>query len=341
MKLTTITHTRDSAALLPRLLQTTGWVDERIIVDMGSSDATLALAEQAGCRIFHAEPALRVDGIRNDYLDHASHDWTLVLDSDEYLADDARQAIEALTAEAGEGIEAFSIPRFNTIGGDLLRGSGWYPDHQIRLFRTGCLRWSDSNHQVPELRGGRAALRILEPPGCLHVHHQNYRDLREVLSRQLAYALSDRYDDDPASFDFGDYVTRAYQAFATRHHPEDDGDLSTALVTVMAWDAVVRGLIHWDRLDRKPPLARAFSLPIVTQVLAAEHIELAEARRRLAELQQLEADLAQVVVEREQAKAELELIKGSATWRLSRGLLRRFPRTASWLARGFRKLRRI
>lgn len=337
MKLTTITHTRNSAALLPRMLATTGWVDERIIVDMDSSDDTLELAKQAGCRIFHTPVAARIDGIRNDYLGYASHAWTLVLDSDEYLADDAEQAIAELIAEcdagsgtdstatSGPAINAISIPRFNTIGGQLMRGSGWYPDHQIRLFRSGQVRWSDRNHQPPEVVGGRSALRILEPPGCLHIHHQNYRDLREVLSRQLGYALDDHYDDDPASYDFDDYVSRAYQAFAARHHPEDDGELSTALATIMAWDALLRGLIHWDRLDRQPSLERAFTLPVVAVEKPQAEIELARLRQRLAEL--------------ELAQAELALIKGSATWRISRGLLRRFPRIASWAGQGFRKLR--
>lgn len=325
MKLTTITHTRNSAASLPRLLQTTAWADERIIVDMDSSDDTLKLAQQAGCRIFHAAVAPRVDAIRNDYLAHASNEWMLVLDSDEYLADDAQQAIAQLIAAANPQVEAFSIPRFNYIGGDLLRSSGWYPDHQIRLIRKGCVAWSDSNHRPPKVRGGHAALHILQPPGCVHIHHRNYRDLCEVLSRQLGYALNDRYQDDPLLYDFGDYVTRAYQAFSARHHPGDDGDLSTALATIMAWDEVIRGLIHWDRLQRRPGLEQAFALPVVPAAPAQAEVELAQLKQRLAELEQVERELA--------------LIKGSATWRVSRGLLRRFPGLASRLGRGFRKLR--
>ena len=34
------------------------------------------------------------------------------------------------------------------------------------------------------------------------------------------------------------------------------------LATVMAWDAVMRGLIHWDSLSPKPPLAMLTGLPV-------------------------------------------------------------------------------
>jgi hypothetical protein len=348
VKLTVITHTRDSAATLPRLLETTAWASERIVVDMCSRDDTMSFAEAAGCRVLHTEVVARVDGIRNDYLDFASHDWVLVLDSDEYLADDAEEAIERLIDNSDEGIEAFAIPRFNYIGAHLLRSTGWYPDHQIRLFRRGCVRWSDTTHKPPQVRGGSAALRILQPPGCLHIHHSNYRDLSEVLSRQLRYALDDTYDADPTLFNFGDCVTRAYQAFAARHHPEDDGDLSTALATIMAWDAVVRGLIHWDQLQRRPPLEQGFALPVTTAVPPGCERELEEAHQRLSQLEASQAELEASQAELEASQAELDtqlaasqaaldltrrelaVIKASTVWRAFSSIRHRYPRLVAW-----------
>lgn len=345
MKLSIITHTRDSAATLPRLLETTSWADERLIVDMASTDDTVARAEAAGCRVLHAEVAPRVDGIRNDYLDLASNEWVLVLDSDEYLANDAEEAIEQLIDEADASVEAYAIPRFNHIGDDLLRSSGWYPDHQVRLFRRGTVRWSDSTHRPPEVRGGASALRTLRPPDCLHIHHDNYRDLQDVLERQLRYALNDRYDDDPEAFDFGDYVTKAYTELARRHRPEDDGDLSTALATIMSWDALVRGLIHWDRLGRRPPLEERFALPIATATPPAADRELAQAGERIAELEKASATL---TAERDQAlsqlahtRSELATISGSTVWRAFDAARHRFPRTVAFVGGAIRRLRRV
>jgi hypothetical protein len=104
---------------------------------------------------------------------------------------------------------------------------------------------------------------VLEPPGCLHLHHENYADLAHFVRKQLAYAVDDRYDDDPSRFRFEDYLERAYRELAVRRDPERDGDLSRALSLLMAWDAVVRGLLHWDRLRPRPPLPDAVALPPV------------------------------------------------------------------------------
>ena len=264
LAITCIVHTRDSEATLERALTSVAWVDELIVVDMQSRDRTREIAAKHASRILEAPLARRVDGIRSRFLAEAAHDWILVLDSDEYLADDAQESVRALLREAADEFDAFAIPRFNSIAGQIMRGSGWYPDHQLRLFRKGTVRWSDGTHVAPKLLTGRERRRVLQPPDCLHIHHQNYADLAHFVRKQVAYALDDRYDDDPSRFRFDDYVTRAYQQLAARRDPERDGDLSRALSLLMAWDQVVRGLLHWERLDPRPPLPDSAVLPPAT-----------------------------------------------------------------------------
>lgn len=256
-------HTRDAAATLGRALDSVVWAEERVVVDMTSNDETVAIATRAGARVVAIPPHPRVDDVRTAALAEARHEWMLVLDADEHLADDAEEAIAALLREHAGRADAFAIPRFNTIAGRVLRGTGWYPDHQIRLFRRGTVRWAGGVHRAPEVVTGTDRLHRLEPPGCLHLHHDNYRSLAAVLERQLRYALVEEYPDDPRAFDFGAYVQAAYEQLAYRSDRERDGDLSTALALVMAWNALVRGLVHWDRLSEKPPLEPAFALPIV------------------------------------------------------------------------------
>ena len=121
--------------------------------------------------------------------------------------------------------------------------------------RTSCPRWSAGRHRLHELT----------PPDCLHLHHGNYADLREFVLRQAQYAARDVYPADPAAFDFSDYVARAYQALATRRDVEVDGDLSHALALLLAWDQIVRGLLHWDALEPRPPLGLYAALPVATE----------------------------------------------------------------------------
>ncbi len=259
-----IVHTRDSEATLARALGSVRWADELIVVDMDSRDATLRIAREFSARILTAPPVDRVDAVRNAYLEQARHEWVLVLDSDEALSADAEPTLRTLLGERGAAYDAFAIPRFNTIGGQVMRGSGWYPDHQIRLFRKGCVRWSDDIHVPPAVTTGPARLLELEPEHGLHLHHRNYENLRHFITKQLAYALKQPYPRDPASFDFGDYVALAYRRMATRRDVETDGDLSHALALVMAWDALMRGLLHWDALAPRPGLGAWAALPVAT-----------------------------------------------------------------------------
>ena len=256
-------HTRDAGQTLPRALASVAWAEDRVVIDMESRDGTCALAERAGARVVTVPPSPRVDDVRTACLAHARCEWILVLDADEWLADDADDAVQDLIRTHGGTTDAFAIPRFNAIAGRILRGTGWYPDHQIRLFRRDCVRWMGGVHRPPEVTTGPARLLRLAPPDCLHLHHENYATLTAVIEKQVRYAVADDYPTDPEAFDFGSYVQAAYDELARRQDPARDGELSTALALVMAWNALVRGLVHWDRLPEKPALGPAFCLPIV------------------------------------------------------------------------------
>jgi glycosyltransferase involved in cell wall biosynthesis len=262
MKISAIVHTRNSEKTLAKALESISWADELIVVDMESCDKSVEIAESFNAEVYHQAVVPRVDGIRNHYLGKAVNEWILVLDSDEYLAADGERSIRELITTHDRSYDAFAIPRFNRIAGQVMQGSDWYPDHQIRLFRKDCVCWSDSNHQLPTVTSGPHRLLELKLPNCLHIHHDNYPDLKSFIRRQLNYALDDVYDSDPENFDFSDYIARAYENLALHSDPQKDGDLSHALSLLMAWDAVVRGLIHWDSLEPQPPLAYLRALPL-------------------------------------------------------------------------------
>ncbi|BEQ15878.1 glycosyltransferase family 2 protein [Desulfoferula mesophila] len=260
-RITGIVHTRDSAATLEAALASLAWVDELMVVDMQSSDDSVAIAKRMGAQVHHAEIAPRIDGVRNRYVAKASGDWVLVLDSDEYLSDDAPELVRGLIAESGGKYDAYALPRYNYLGEQVTLGGGRHPDYQIRLFKKGAVLWPDAHHTPPVITTGPARLREVPPSQGPHIHHRNYRDLRQLIARQLDYALSDVYPSDPESFDFAAYLAKAHEQMALRRDPQTDGDLSEAMALVMAWDSVMRGLIHWDSLEPRPPLNMLQALP--------------------------------------------------------------------------------
>lgn len=260
-----IVHTRDSERTVEQTLKSVAFADEIVVVDMESTDGTVAIARTLATAVHSVAPVPRVDSIRNEWIQRLRHEWILVVDSDECLAEDAAEEVQRVIARHGERYDAVALPRFDRVAGQILRGSGWYPDHQIRLFRKGTVRWGDTIHRLPEVVTGPHRLLELEPPDCVHLHHRNYEDLRHFVAKQLEYALRDRPPADPEGFDFTDYVARAYERLALRGDAERDGDLSHALALLLAWDQIVRGLLHWDSLDPRPPLDLLGALPIATE----------------------------------------------------------------------------
>jgi len=72
------------------------WVDEMIVLDTGSRDATVALARQAGATVHHFEWVDDFAAARNAALALSTADWNLVLDADEVLGPDSGPALQAL-----------------------------------------------------------------------------------------------------------------------------------------------------------------------------------------------------------------------------------------------------
>lgn len=67
--------------------------DEVVIVDTGSTDNTVALAEAFGARVYHTEWTGDFAAARNVALQHTTGEWILYLDADERLTAESQQQI--------------------------------------------------------------------------------------------------------------------------------------------------------------------------------------------------------------------------------------------------------
>ena len=76
-----------------------GFVDEIVLVDTGSTDATVAIAETAGARIEHLPWPGDFAPARNAALNLITGDWVLVLDADEQLRAEAISGLQNLMAQ--------------------------------------------------------------------------------------------------------------------------------------------------------------------------------------------------------------------------------------------------
>jgi glycosyltransferase involved in cell wall biosynthesis len=88
-----VVTTLDNAATLDDCLRSLSFCDEIVLLDSGSSDDTVAIAQGHGARVF-TEQFKGYGPQKQSAVDKAAHDWVLLLDADEKLADGARANIE-------------------------------------------------------------------------------------------------------------------------------------------------------------------------------------------------------------------------------------------------------
>jgi glycosyltransferase involved in cell wall biosynthesis len=152
MKITATVITLNEERNVARAIESLRCADEILIVDSGSTDRTVELAEKLGVRVLEAG-WLGYAAQKNWAAEHATHEWILSLDADEALS-------EALEAEiwnlkkTGPAFDAYTMPRLARYLGRWIYHSGWYPDRKVRLYHRDQAKWvGDFVHESVQARG--------------------------------------------------------------------------------------------------------------------------------------------------------------------------------------------
>src|ERR1700719_4640818 len=123
-RLSAIVITINEAANIADCLDSVAFCDERIVVDCGSTDATVAIAEQRGARV--VSRGWSGFGAQKNYaLSLAAGDWVLSVDADERVSAACAGAIQSVLDIPV--VDGYEFPRLSSFCGRRMRHSGWYP----------------------------------------------------------------------------------------------------------------------------------------------------------------------------------------------------------------------
>lgn len=190
-RVTVITLTLNEAHNIGPCLESVRWADEILVIDSGSTDATIARAREYTPHV-HEIVWRGYGAARNFALEKATGEWILWLDADERVTPELAAEIQDILRADPPGIDGYSIARRAYFLGRWIRHSGWYPGRVTRLFRRGKGTFSESRvHEQLHLDGTVAQTRHdllhLTDPDLAH-YMQKFNKYTTLAAQDMAAA---------------------------------------------------------------------------------------------------------------------------------------------------------
>ncbi len=148
--------TYNNGLTLNACLASVAWADEIVVLDSGSQDDTLAIAQRYGAKIFH-HPFMGYGPQKQLALEKTTCSWVLLLDADEALTPLLQQEIKTLLANNPKA-DGYEIPRLEQLFWRM-SSPNVRMNHFLRLFRRERGRLGDMPiHAAPQVIGVIARL---------------------------------------------------------------------------------------------------------------------------------------------------------------------------------------
>lgn len=154
------------------------FADEIVVVDSGSQDSTVQIAQDLGCQVYH-NPWSGYSKQRNFGADHAKHDWIFFIDADEVVDQPLTIALLEWKKAPTIAANAFSAIRIGDFWDTWLDTR---PEHHTRLYNKTVFRIKDVLvHEGPDIKDAP----VVKLPGV--IWHYGFRDISDLVIRFNRY----------------------------------------------------------------------------------------------------------------------------------------------------------
>ncbi len=192
-----VVNTCNEEKYIGRCLEHLKWVDEIVIIDMYSTDKSVEIARQYTDKIYFHPRTLSAQPARNFALQKASGDWILIVDPDEVIPESLAQEI-LRRINLNPDFSALAFPRKDIVWDRYLKHV--YPlQWQTRLFRKGCVFFSEYVHARPEVKGKVVNLPQEE---SFRLIHYNFERISQFLEKTNRYTTGEAEDLDKKGIKF-------------------------------------------------------------------------------------------------------------------------------------------
>jgi len=172
-----VISTFNSEEKIEDCLKSVVWAQEIIVVDGTSNDKTSDIVKKYTPKMFIRPNHKMLNINKNFGFSKASGKWILCLDSDERITPELQEEISNLKLGANNAINGYWIPRKNIIFSKWIEHTGWYPDHQLRLFRKDKGKFPEEHvHEMVRVEGDVDYLKN-------YIIHNSYESIFQFLNR--------------------------------------------------------------------------------------------------------------------------------------------------------------
>lgn len=159
------------------------FVDEIVLIDLGSTDHIQEVAAKYKAKIVPHPHVSHVELVRNFSIAQCRGDWILVLDPDEKLPKSLKQYLAHYMENHSRGV--LNIPRMNIFFGKWIKHTNFWPDCQIRFFSKNTVKWQEVLHSYPTTKIPSTKLPIDKK---LAIRHTTYPTFASFLQKQDRYS---------------------------------------------------------------------------------------------------------------------------------------------------------